>query len=169
MESMNLPAIFTPDLGLLFWMLLAFLVVFFFLAKFGFPAIVKMVEERKNFIDESLKAARAANEKLAEIEAENERMLQKAREQQEAILKEAAATREAMIKEAKGRAEAEGLRILKEAKVQIQVEKDNALRDIRSHVASLSIQIAEKIVRHQLEDEQKQQAFINGLLDEIEK
>lgn len=166
---MNLPAILTPDLGLLFWMLLAFLVVFFFLAKFGFPAIVNMVEERKNFIDESLKAARAANEKLADVEAESERLLHEAREKQAAILKEAAATRDAIVKEAKSQAEIEGTRILDEAKVQIQVEKDNALRDIRAQVADLSIRIAEKLVYQQLNDELKQEAFINGILDEMEK
>lgn len=166
---MNLPAIFTPDLGLLFWMLLAFLVVFFFLAKFGFPAIVNMVEERKNFIDESLKAARAANEKLADIEAESEKLLQEAHEKQAAILKEAVATRDAIVKEAKSQAEIEGTRILNEAKAQIQVEKDNALRDIRVQVADLSIKIAEKLVRKQLNDEQKQESFINGILDEMEK
>lgn len=166
---MNLPAILTPDLGLLFWMLLAFLVVFFFLAKFGFPAIVNMVEERKNFIDESLKAARAANEKLADVEAESERLLHEAREKQAAILKEAAATRDAIVKEAKSQAEIEGTRILDEAKAQIQVEKDNALRDIRAQVADLSIRIAEKLVYQQLNDELKQEAFINGILDEMEK
>lgn len=169
MESMNLPAILTPDLGLLFWMLLAFLVVFFFLAKFGFPAIVNMVEERKNFIDESLKAARAANEKLADIEAESEKLLREAREKQAAILKEAAATRDAIVKEAKSQAEMEGTRILEEAKAQIQVEKDNAVRDIRGQVAELSIKIAEKLVHRQLNDNLKQEAFINGILDEMEK
>lgn len=162
-----MPAIFTPDIGLLFWMLLAFVVVFFFLAKFGFPAIVNMVEERKNFIDESLKAARAANERLTGIEAESERLLQNAREKQAAILKEATATRDAIVEEAKSKAEAEGARILKEAKTQIQVEKDNALRDIRRQVAELSVEIAEKLVHRQLDDELKQEALINSILDEV--
>ena len=89
MDLHNLPAILTPDLGLLFWMLLAFLVVFFVLAKFGFPAIINMVEERKNYIDESLRNAHEANEKLINIQAEGERILKEAREQQSIILKEA--------------------------------------------------------------------------------
>lgn len=169
MESINLPAILTPDLGLLFWMFAAFLVVFFFLAKFGFPAIIKMVEERKNFIDESLKAARMANEKLADIEAESKTLLQEAHEKQASILKEAAATRDVIIKEAKKQAETEGARLLEEARTQIQVEKENAMRDIRRQAAVLSIQIAEKIVRRQLDDNLKQEEFINGILDEIDK
>lgn len=167
MESMNLPAILTPDLGLLFWMLIAFLVVFFFLAKFGFPAIVNMVEERKKFIDESLQSARQANEKLAGIEAESKKLLQEAHERQASILKEAMATRDAIIKDAQNRAEAEGSRLLEEARIQIQAEKENAVRDIRKHVADLSIRIAEKLVRRQLDDSLKQEAFINDILDEI--
>lgn len=169
MESLNLPSILTPDFGLLFWMLIAFAVVFFILSKFGFPAIIGMVEDRKKFIDESLQNARIANEKLASIQAESEIMLRAAREKQAEILKEAMATRDAIVKEAKSQAEAEGSKILEEAKSQIQVEKANALRDIRSQVADLSIQIAEKVVRHQLKNEPDQETFIEVLLNDIEK
>ncbi|MBQ0158693.1 MAG: ATP synthase F0 subunit B, partial [Bacteroidales bacterium] len=98
MDSLNLPSILTPDFGLLFWMLLAFVVVFFVLAKFGFPAITKMVEERKQYIDDSLRSAREANEKLAGIQAESEKLLREAREKQADIIKEAMATRDAIVK-----------------------------------------------------------------------
>ena len=77
MQSINLPSILTPDAGLLFWMLLAFLVVFFFVAKFGFPVIIKMVEERKNYIDEALGKAREAKQKLADIQNETDPILKK--------------------------------------------------------------------------------------------
>ena len=100
MDLHNLPAILTPDLGLLFWMLLAFLVVFFVLAKFGFPAIINMVEERKNYIDESLRNAHEANEKLINIQAEGERILKEAREQQSIILKEASVAKENILAQA---------------------------------------------------------------------
>lgn len=169
MESLNLPSILTPDFGLLFWMLVAFIIVFIILSKFGFPAITGMVEERKKFIDESLRSARAANEKLAGIQSESERVLREAREKQAEILKEAVATREAIVKEAKSKAELEGAKILEEAKAQIQVEKANALQDIRSQVADLSIQIAEKIVRQKIEKDNAQESFINGILDDVEK
>jgi F-type H+-transporting ATPase subunit b len=79
MDFQNLPAILTPDLGLLFWMLLAFLIIFFVLAKFGFPAITKMVEDRKAYIDDSLEKAREANEKIANIKQESEALLKEAR------------------------------------------------------------------------------------------
>ena len=123
----NLPSILTPDFGLLFWMLLSFLVVFGLLAKFGFPAIVKAVEERKQYIDESLKSAREANEKLANIKAESEKLLKEARDQQATIIKEAMATREDIIRKAHDEAQAEGAKQLEEAKKQIEVEKENAL------------------------------------------
>jgi len=169
MESLNLPSILTPDFGLLFWMLVAFITLFVILAKFGFPVITGMVEQRKAFIDESLSNAKTANEKLAGIQAESEKVLREAREKQAEILREATATRDAMVKEAKTLAEAEGLKLLDEAKAQIQVEKANALRDIRSQVADLSVQVAEKIIRQQLSNDTERTNYINGLLDDIEK
>ena len=169
MESLNLPSILTPDFGLLFWMLVAFITLFVILAKFGFPVITGMVEQRKAFIDESLSNAKTANEKLAGIQAESEKVLREAREKQAEILREATATRDAMVKEAKTLAEAEGLKLLDEAKAQIQVEKANALRDIRSQVADLSVQVAEKIIRQQLGNDTERTNYINGLLDDIEK
>ena len=163
----NLPSILSPDFGLLFWMLLAFLVVFGLMAKFGFPVITRMVEERKNYIDESLKTAREANEKLANIKVESEAMLKEAREQQAQILKEAMATRDHIVSEAREKAQAEGQKLLEEAKAQISAEKENALRDIRSTVAQLSVQIAEKVVRRQLEKDGEQEKLIHKMLDEV--
>ena len=136
MESLNLPSILTPDFGLLFWMLVAFIFLFIILAKFGFPVITGMVEQRKAFIDESLSHAKAANEKLAGIQAESDKVLREAREKQAEILREATATRDAMVKEAKTLAEAEGLKLLDEAKAQIQVEKANALRSNSHYLTS---------------------------------
>ena len=169
MESLNLPSILTPDFGLLFWMLVAFIVVLIILAKFGFPVITGMVEQRKEFIDESLRNARTANEKLAGIQAESDKVLREAREKQAEILKEATATRDAIVKDAKTLAEAEGAKLLDEAKAQIQVEKANALRDIRSQVADLSVEVAEKIIRQHLSNDTERTNYINGLLDDIEK
>lgn len=97
MDFTQLPAILTPDIGLLFWMLLAFLVVFCALAKFGFPVITKTVEERKNFIDESLRKAHEANERLENIQVEGEKILQSAREKQSQILREGAETRDNIV------------------------------------------------------------------------
>lgn len=167
MDLNNLPSILTPDLGLLFWMLLAFLVVFLVLAKFGFPAILNMVEERKAYIDDSLRKAHEANEKLQNIQAEGERILQEARERQSQILKDAAATRDTLVGQAQEKAREESARIISEARAQIEAEKQNAIRDIRSQVASLSVQIAEKILRQNLEGSEKQMQYVDKLLDEV--
>ena len=112
MDFSKLPAILTPDLGLLFWMLLAFAVVFFVLAKYGFPAIVGMVEERNRYIEDSLKKAHEAQERLANIEKEGESILQEARAKQAQILKEAAETRDSIVEQAQEKARAEGARLL---------------------------------------------------------
>ena len=167
MQSINLPSILTPDLGLLFWMLLAFLIVFFLMAKFGFPVITKMVEERKQFIDESLRKAHEANERLAGIREESERLLSEARARQAEILSQAKATGDGIVREARERAQAEGAKLLQEAKAQIEAEKENALRDIRETVADLSVAIAEKVVRQHLADDKEQQKLIERMLDEV--
>lgn len=167
MDSLNLPSILTPDLGLLFWMLMAFLVVFFVLAKYGFPVITKMVEERKAYIDDSLRKAHEANEKLANIQAEGEKILQEARERQAQILKEAADTRDALIAQAQDKAREEGARIISEAKTQIETEKQNAIREIRTQVASLSVSIAEKVLRERLSDDTVQMQYVEKLLNEV--
>lgn len=169
MESMNLPGILTPDLGLIFWMALAFIVVLLVLSKYGFPVIVKMVGERQKFINDSLMNARATNEKLATIQAEGEKILRSAREEQAKILKDAMTTRDTIIKNAQQKATSEGEKILEEAKTQIQAEKENALRDIRAQVADLSIRIAEQLVMEHLKDDCKQEKYINSILEKIEK
>lgn len=163
----NMPSILTPDFGLMFWMLLAFLVVFGLLAKFGFPTIVKAVEDRKNFIDESLKNAREANEKLANIKVESEQILREAHEKQAQIIKEAMATRDNIINEAKSKAQTEGQQLLEEAKKQIAAEKENALIDIRSQVVDLSVQIAEKVIRRQLQSNDEQEQYIQRILNDV--
>ena len=166
MLSINLPSILTPDFGLLFWMLLAFLIVFFLMAKYGFPIITKMVEDRKNYIDESLQKAHEANERLAGIQQESERRLAEARAKQAEILAQAEATGDSIVSEARNKAQADGAKLLQEAKAQIAAEKENALRDIRQTVADLSIVIAEKVVRQKLANNDEQQALIEQMLNE---
>ena len=156
-----------PDSGLLFWMTLVFVIVFLILWKWGFPSIVKMVNDRKAYIDGSLKKAREANEKLANIQKEGELLLQQAREQQSKILKEASDTRDAIVEKAQDKARDEGARIISDAKAEIQNEKQAAIRDIRNQVAELSVQIAEKILRQKLSGDKEQNELIDRLLDEV--
>ena len=165
--DMNLPSILTPDFGLFFWMLVAFLVVFLLLAKFGFPVITKSVEERKNFIDESLRKAHEAQERLANIEKEGESILQEAREKQTQILREAAQTRDTIVEQAQEKARQEGSRLLDEAKTAIAQEKNAAIADIRRQVAALSVDIAGKVLRENLKDDKSQMDLIDRMLDEV--
>ena len=156
-----------PDSGLLFWMTLVFLVVFFVLWKWGFPSIIKMVNERKEYIDESLAKAEEANLRLANIQKQGEELLMEAREKQAQILREASETRETIVGQAQEKARDESARILSEAKAEIESQKQAAIRDIRSQVAELSVQIAEKILHKELSTSAEQTQLINSLLDEV--
>lgn len=160
-------SLITPDFGLLFWMAIVFLVVLGILWKFGFPVIVKMVNNRKAYIDESLRKAHEANEKLANIKAESEAILQEAREKQALLLKEAAATRDAIVEKAQDKAREEGNRLLSEAKIEIENQKRAAISDIRKQVATLSVEIAEKILREKLGNTKAQMDMIDRMLDEV--
>ena len=167
MDFTKLPSILTPDLGLLFWMLLAFLVVFFVLAKYGFPAIVNMVDERKKYIDDSLRKAHEASVRLENIKQEGEAILQEAREKQAQILKEAAETRDAIVEKAQDKAREEGNRLINEAKAEIEQQKQAAIADIRNQVATLSVEIAEKVLKEHLKDNKAQMDLIDRMLDDV--
>ena len=156
---MNLPSILTPDLGLLFWMALAFLVVLVFLAKYALPAIVGSVD--------SLRKAHEATERLENVRQEGDALLQEARAKQANILQEAGAARDAIVEKAQGQAREEGARLLSEARLQIESERQGAMRGIRTQVVELSVKIAEKLLREQLSDKAKQMELIDRLLDDI--
>ena len=167
MDFSTLPSILTPDPGLLLWMLAAFLVVFVVPAKFGFPAIIGMVEKRKNYIDESLRKAHEATTRLENIKQESESILQEARDKQVAILKEAANTREAIVEDARVKAREESARIISDAKAEIESQKQAAIAAIRQQVALLSVEVSEKVLRKKLDTDQAQMDYINLMLDEV--
>lgn len=156
-----------PNSGLLFWMTLVFLIVAVIVIKFGFPVIINMVNERKEYIDDSLRKAKEANQKLSNIQKEGESVMQQAREQQALLLKEAAATRDAIVGKAQDKAHEESARIIAEAKTEIEAEKQNAFNDIRGQVAEISVKVAEQILRGQLADNDKQMELIGKLLDNV--
>ena len=155
-----------PETGLLFWMLLAFGVVFFILYKYAFPAILSSIDERKKFIDDALKNAQEANEKLARIEQQGNALIKAAQEEQARILKEAVSTRDRLLKEAHEKALDESEKIMAETRRLVQQEKDNAIREMRTQVAELSLSIAEKVLRKELSGDERQEAFTREMLDE---
>lgn len=160
-------SLFTPDSGLLFWMIVSFGIVFAILSKYGFPIIVKAIEQRKAYIDKSLEAARQANEQLANIQAEGARILAEAKERQNKILKEAFAEKEQILEEARQKATAETRLQIEEAAQRIQEEKEKAIREVRSEITDLSIAIAEKIIKEKISRDKEQQQIMNRLLDEV--
>jgi len=160
-------SLITPAFGLFFWMTVVFLIVLVILKKWGFPVIVNMVNERKEYIDGSLAKAHEATEKLANIQKEGEALLQSAREKQAQILKEAKETHDAVVAKADADAREQANKLLAEAKAQIENEKASAIREIRAQVAELSVQIAEKVVRQNLSTDKSQMELIDKLLDEV--
>ena len=156
----------TPDFGLLFWMVVIFGLVFFLLAKFGFPVITDMVDKRSAKIAQSLKDADEIEARMASWKVEQAQMLEATRKEQSQMLREATETKARIVADAKAQAQAEADKILSEAKAQIEAEKESALRDVRKEIALLSVQVAEKVLRHELSDEGSQRAFIDQLVDE---
>lgn len=156
-----------PDSGLLFWMTIIFAIVFFILAKFGFPIITGMVEKRNKRIDDALSAARVAEEALERLSQEQERILSETRTEQAQMLQEAASQRDAMIARAREDARLQADALIKEAKERINEEKEAALRDVRREVALMSISIAEKVVRKEMSSEKGQKEFIDRMVAEM--
>lgn len=161
-------SLLTPEPGLLFWMTLSFGIVVVILVKYGFPIILKSVDQRNNYIEESLKSAREANEELAKVKETSELILADARKDQKVILKEATRISEQIMNEARENAITESDKILAKARTQINADKEEALKSIRSEVTKLSITLTEKILREKLSNEKEQMGMIDRLLDEIE-
>ncbi len=160
-------SLLTPDSGLLFWMLISFGIVVFILAKFGFPVILKMVEERKNYIEESLLMAEKARTELDNVKNDAEKLIEQARLEHQEILNNASKLKDTLIQDAKTKALIEADKIIENARIQIQSEKENAIREIRHQVAGLSVDIAEKVLRKKLTKDDEQLNMIQLLVDEI--
>lgn len=159
----------TPDFGLLFWMVLIFGLVFFILAKYGFPIITGMVEKRNRTIEKSLQDAKEIEGRMTRITEEHRQMVEETRREQQAMLTEAAETKKKIVEEAKEEAREEARKIVSDARVQIAAEKETALRDVRKEVSLLSVAIAEKILRRELSDDKAMNDYLSTLLDEAEK
>lgn len=159
--------ILSPDPGLLFWMTLSFGVVFFLLAKFAFPIITGTINKRQEFIEQSLVAAEEANEKLAGIQTEGERILADAKSQQQDIIAGAMAEKQQIVTAAKEQASDEARKIAEESAKSIEIAKQNALKDVRGEVAGLAIEIAEKILKEKMSDDAAQQATIAKMLENL--
>jgi len=157
----------TPDIGLLFWMVLSFGIVFFILKKFAWKPIMNMLYEREESIDEALRAADKAREEMEKLQANNERILNEARAEQEKIFREAQEIKEKIVSEAREQAIKEKEKIINDARVSVEAEKNAAIREIRNVAAELSVQIAEKLLVRELSSELRQKELVEKLMKDI--
>ncbi len=155
-----------PGFGLVFWMTLAFLIVLFVLTKFAWKPILASLKERENSIEDALQAAEEAKKEMAALKAQNEELLKKAREERDAMLADARKIKEQIIGDAREKANKEAAIIVEGAREQINSEKQAALIELKNLIATYSIEIAEKVLKQELSDAKKQQAYVDKLLKE---
>ena len=155
-----------PDTGLLFWMLIAFGILFFVLARFGWPLITGVVERRNERITKALSDAAAARQLLATLKLQEEKIMQQSRDEQAKLVEQTEALRQKLMDQARQTAQEEGRLMLEKAREQIQKEKEIVMQEVRLYVASLSVEVAEKVLRKQLEPDNRQIELINQLIDE---
>lgn len=158
----------TPDIGLLFWMTLAFGIVFFVLAKFAFPVINNMLKQREEEINTALEKAERTHQEMEKLQANNEMLLAQAREERDKILNEARQIHDKFIESAKVKANEEKDRIIESAREMIENEKMAAATEIKNQIADFSIKVAEKVLQKDLASDKEQLDYINRLLDDIE-
>ena len=157
----------TPALGLFVWTLIAFLIVLFLLKKFAWKPILKALNERETGIATSIATAEKVKVEMAEMKADNERLLQEAREERSIMLKEAKTTRDKIVAEAKEKAKIEANKIMDEATLQIENKKNAALIEVKNEIGNLAVAVAEKMLRKELSPETAQTNYIKMLADEI--
>ncbi len=156
-----------PEFGLVFWMTVSFLIVVFILRKFAWGPILSSLKERETSIEDALNAAKKAKDEVANMKAENEQLLKLARNERDMMLKEARDTKDAIVNEARAKAQTEADRMIATARETIQNEKMAAITELKNQVATLSIEIAEKVIRQQLASDEKQKALVNDLLKDV--
>lgn len=164
LKYMNL---LTPEFGLLIWTLLAFLVVFFVLGKYAWPAIVKGLKQREQGIADSLATAEKVRAEMSQLKSENEELLAKAREERALLLRDARETKDRIISESKEQAKIEANKIISEAQAIINTQKMAAITDVKNQVGKMVIEITEKVLRRELENKTAQEEHIKSLVDEV--
>jgi F-type H+-transporting ATPase subunit b len=153
----------TPELGLFFWTLIAFLVVFFILGKFAWKPILQSLKDREVGIADSIATAERVKNEMSQLKAENEKLMVKAREESSAMLKEAKEMKDKIVNEAKEAAKTEANKIMVEANLQIQQQKNAAITEVKNTVGAMALKVAENILRKELSTAEGQEAYINSL------
>jgi len=157
----------TPGIGLIFWMTLSFSLLLYILTKYAWKPIMNALKERENSIEHALQSANEAKIEIEKLKQTNNDMLKQAKIEREGILRDARLIKESIIKEAQLKANEEATRIIENAKAGIVHEKMLAITELKNQVALLSIEIAEKIIKQELNNKDKQQKYIEDILDNL--
>lgn len=160
-------ALFKPEFGLVFWMLIVFLIIFGILARYAWPVIIRSIEERADFIDSGVKYTQNAIRQLDEAKEKSRILVEDAHKQQIVILQEAERMRQQMIEDAKEAARGEARKVIEEAQFSIEQSKREAELQIRKQAGSLALEVAGKLLRKDLEGDQEQEALVDRILDEM--
>jgi F-type H+-transporting ATPase subunit b len=157
----------TPSFGLIFWTLLAFIIVFFILKKFAWKPILKALNDREKGISDSLETADRVRAEMSQLKSENEELLAQAREERAAMLKEARDIKDRIVNDAKEQAKTEASKIMAETQQAIEQQKMAAMTDVKNQIGTMVIEVAEKILRKELGNKEAQEAHIKDLVDEV--
>jgi len=157
----------TPGIGLLFWMLVSFSLVMYVLAKYAWKPIMKGIHQREETIEKSLEAANDAKKEMLQLKAGNEQLLRDAKDERDALMRDARKVKESILDEARVKANEESARILENARESIQFEKMAAINELKNQIATISIEIAEKLIGKELENKKQQQELTEKLLKEV--
>jgi len=155
------------SIGLFFWQTIIFVILIFLLKKFAWSPILKAVNEREQGIKDALDSAEAAKKEMQSLQADNEKIMKEARAERDSLLKEARDLKNSMISQAKDEAKSEAQKIIESANEAILNEKNAAVSDIKKQVASLSIEIAEKLLKEKLSDDNKQMKIVEDLIKDV--
>ncbi|KQM66350.1 ATP F0F1 synthase subunit B [Pedobacter sp. Leaf216] len=158
----------TPSIGLVFWTGISFLCLLILLRKFAWKPILGAIHEREQSIDEALNKAELAKQEMARLTSQNQDLMQQARAERDEILKEAKTLKDGILNEAKKQAQVEGTKLIEKAKIEIENQKKAALAEVKDQVSTLSLEIAERVLRTQLDDKTKQEALVANLLKDVE-
>ncbi|TCC93277.1 F0F1 ATP synthase subunit B [Pedobacter frigiditerrae] len=157
-----------PEVGLVVFQTIAFLLLMFLLSKFAWKPVLAAIKEREQSIDDALNKAELAKQEMARLTSQNEELMKQARAERDEILKEAKILKDSIVNEAKTSAQTEGAKLIEKARIEIENQKKAALAELKGQVSTLSLDIAERVLRSQLDDKAKQQDLVNSLLKDVE-
>lgn len=156
----------TPDIGLLFWQLVVFLILLFVLTKFAWKPIAQSLKEREDNIQSALDLAEKTRTEMAQLKSDNEKLLAQARAERDTILRGAKETADKMVADAQVKAQAEGQRMLEQAREAMNTERQAMMAQVKKEVVALSLDIAEKVLRKELSDKSAQEQLVQNLVAE---